>query len=704
MEIVETRFLSSFFNDFYVYYKYGDSMNIELYNEVRKSLESLTGNLAMLKIYLEQVTTPSEFYDFINEADSSIIEKYQLTPDMLKEIFFDLVSEKFYSLEEIEQLKENAKRGANQTFVSNMHLLRYLQEDEITLENLSRCLNKKLSPLEFSVVSDFIRKGSPALNTIQIDFIDDEYINLFGNDYERLASFAQTQDILLKVLKDFFKFSLFKRILSYFKETDASSIEKVCIQIEHFSQTNPNLLEIFQTAPNQEEMNRLVAYFLLCQTLHLPIHSNSDLTGYEAKVDMGLEDVIEHTKNIEVLKQSILERFFKISLEEAIVLQKRYGLNIESLAHQESLNYSYVEIMIEIKNILFCNDLEQLRNYYAKKKQSNFQNSIDIRLNIEKKLREVFNKSFVNAVNNSAPNKEVVEDNKEDGYRIVKISGNYQKIVSVIDAFGDSEYVDDIQIVEKLHGNFSKLNHARCYSMMSASNPGIYHTGYNPNAVIIAIDNFSPQAILAASNKDIGSSSTANISHYIEDFLTYNPGDKFTDSIRDGYSELVIENEKNEIETRVSSFVCMDNVNRETIQSAKDLSKRYHKQIDIEIIDTRELIMSHMEYISSEYQNFLDTLDVQHLINFIRQILNTYSAFHKIRKYQEFFESDEFSMGKFRNLIKEALVLLHDNTESKRRLEEYLQMERNFSSLVTLVTPEQIENGFLMDSLVSVQK
>lgn len=680
-------------------------MSSELYNEIRKKLEkAVGGNFSVLQIYLNQITTASEFYDFIKDIDSSIIEDYQLTSDMLKEIFFDLVSDRIYSPEEIEQQKESIMRGNNQTLIANMHILKYLQENEVTLENLSRCLGKNLSSLEFSLLSALIKKGSLALNTIQIDFIDDEYIRLFGENYERLASYIQTQDILLKVLKHNSKFSFFKRVFRYFETMDPSFIEKVCIQIEQLYQTNPNLLEIFQTAPNQLEMDRLAAYFALCSTVQLPIVSNSDLINYESKMDMGLDDIIERTKSLDILKQNILQRFFKITLEEAKIFIKRYGMNIESLAQQENLNRNYVDIMIEIKNIVGCFNLDQLKNYYERKRQSDFQNSIEVRLNIEGKLREAFNKSLLDTVNHSNPKKEVIEDHSEDGYRIVNISGNYQKIVSVVDAFGDSEYVEDMHLGEKLHGNLSKVNHARCYSMMSSSNPSIYHAGYNPNAVIISVDNFSPQAILATSNKDIGSSSTTNRSSYIEDYLFYTTGDNFTDSIRDGYSELVIENESDKTETRVSSFVCMDGVNPETIQAAKELSKRYQKPIDIEIIDTKELIKNHMEYISSEYQKFQDTLDVQHLINYIRQILNTYGAFHKIRKYQEFFESDEFSMERFRVSIEESILLIQDIPDAKRKLEEYFQMERSLSPLITLLSPTQMENNLIVESSVATQK
>lgn len=680
-------------------------MSNELYNEIRKKLEEVVGgNFSVLQIYLNQITTASEFYDFIKDIDSSIIEDYQLTSDMLKEIFFDLVSDRIYSPEQIEQQKESIMRGNNQTLIANMHILKYLQENEVTLENLSRCLGKNLSSLEFSLLSAFIKKGSLALNTIQIDFIDDEYIRLFGENYERLASYIQTQDILLKVLKHNSKFSFFKRVFRYFETMDASFIEKVCIQIEQLYQNNPNLLEIFQTAPNQLEMDRLAAYFALSSTVQLPIVSNSDLINYESKMDMGLDDIIERTKSLDILKQNILQRFFKITLEEAKIFLKRYGKNIESLAQQENLNRNYVDIMIEIKNIVSCFDFDQLKNYYERKRQSDFQNSIEVRLNIEGKLREAFNKSLLDTVNHSDPKKEVIEDHSEDGYRIVNISGNYQKIVSVVDAFGDSEYVEDMHLGEKLHGNLSKVNHARCYSMMSSSNPSIYHAGYNPNAVIISVDNFSPQAILATSNKDIGSSSTTNRSSYIEDYLFYTTGDNFTDSIRDGYSELVIENESDKTETRVSSFICMDGVNPETIQAAKELSKRYQKPIDIEIIDTKELIKNHMEYISSEYQKFQDTLDVQHLINYIRQILNTYGAFHKIRKYQEFFESDEFSMERFRVSIEESILLIQDIPDAKRKLEEYFQMERSLSPLITLLSPTQMENNLVVESSVATQK
>ena len=244
---------------------------------------------------------------------------------------------------------------------------------------------------------------------------------------------------------------------------------------------------------------------------------------------------------------------------------------------------------------------------------------------------------------------------------------------------------------EKLHGDLSKANHARCYSLMSSTNPGIHHSGYNANAVIITIDNFSPEAILASSNKDIGSSSTSNISSYYEDFLFYTTGNKFTDTIRDHYSEFAIENEKNSSETMVSTLLCMDAVNDNTLNAAKDLSKHYHRKIDIEVIDTRDLIKSHMDYIASEYQKFQDTLDVQHLINYIRQILNTYSAFSKVEKFSDFFEY-EFSMPSFCQNIQQCVSAIEGNPDAIARLQSYFQREKKVSSLIDLLLPMQDEN------------
>ena len=154
---------------------------------------------------------------------------------------------------------------------------------------------------------------------------------------------------------------------------------------------------------------------------------------------------------------------------------------------------------------------------------------------------------------------------------------------------------------------------------------------------------------------------------------------------------LAIENEKNSSETMVSTLLCMDAVNDNTLNAAKDLSKHYHRKIDIEVIDTRDLIKSHMDYIASEYQKFQDTLDVQHLINYIRQILNTYSAFSKVEKFSDFFEY-EFSMPSFCQNIQQCVSAIEGNPDAIARLQSYFQREKKVSSLIDLLLPMQDEN------------
>ena len=64
------------------------------------------------------------------------------------------------------------------------------------------------------------------------NFFKEEYIQLFGSSYERLASYISTQRNVLKILQDDKKYSFYQRINSYYGKMSASDIERICIQIE----------------------------------------------------------------------------------------------------------------------------------------------------------------------------------------------------------------------------------------------------------------------------------------------------------------------------------------------------------------------------------------------------------------------------------------------------------------------------------------
>ena len=82
---------------------------------------------------------------------------------------------------------------------------------------------------------------------------------------------------------------------------------------------------------------------------------------------------------------------------------------------------------------------------------------------------------------------------------------------------------------------------------------------------------------------------------------------------------------------------------------------------------------------------------MQHLINYIRQILNTYSAFSKVEKFSDFFEY-EFSMPSFCQNIQQCVSAIEGNPDAIARLQSYFQREKKVSSLIDLLLPMQDEN------------
>ena len=176
---------------------------------------------------------------------------------------------------------------------------------------------------------------------------------------------------------------------------------------------------------------------------------------------------------------------YRMTREQASELIRKYGENIQELygIEQDDENKKYIQELINLKELQALEDEKDIRNLYEKIRQQDKDSVFKKNIWLERKVKDSYSKDIVNDLQNQQEQKEeIIEENEAEGYNIKKISGEYRKMITVIDAFGDRTVTEDFGR-EKWENPEYNYNHGRCYSLFSNTNPGVHKSGYGEKAI-----------------------------------------------------------------------------------------------------------------------------------------------------------------------------------------------------------------------------
>ncbi len=688
-------------------------MNIIEPKKLKKDISERLGiTIPELGTYISQnISNEEELYAFISEVMPEVAEdgKIEEKTDIIKKCFFGEVSYKWYTESEIQEIKsEILETGESTKLLKGSSILPFLKPEELTNENIKKIFSQETKECQISQKGIEIIKRNATQNrllaeTLNIEMLNEEILDAIGEEnIGRIIKYPETQDKILEALKGEKQREVFKKAFGEIKETSSylqPEIEKLCIKMQQIQQENPEFFtaasELINNQQGATEYTQSELLYLLSNPEEaIQLQTANEIADYEENTNKRLEEQINGATSIENLKQLITQRMYRMTSEQASELIRKYGENIQELygIEQDDENKKYIQELINLKELQALEDEKDIRNLYEKIRQPNKDSVFKKNIWLERKIKDSYSKDIVNDLQNQQEQKEeIIEENEAEGYNIKKISGEYRKMITVIDAFGDRTVAEDFGR-EKWANPEYNYNHGRCYSLFSNTNPGVHKSGYGEKAIIAVVKKVTPDSITAASNTDIGSSSSNNITNIIKGKDRFLLGRNYPERIRSGYSEFVIESEINGENIEIESFLCLDQVNEETIRAAKDMSARYHRVIDIEVIDTNELAKQHSEAIKENFEAFMQDGNAEQVIEGIKQFLNDTSAFGNTPKSSEWIEEETgiFNYTVINQYLRAAMSKLEANPKDMQAVRNYVQKEKETSSLITGVIETKI--------------
>lgn len=589
------------------------------------------------------------------------------------------------------------------------------------LESIGRTT---LSKQEIELMKKFARNNSSLFSTLNLDILTPEIISSIGaNNLEIIVRYENVQASIIELTKDKDALISFGFVLENIKQNNlfiTPLIEQLSATIRRDKKYvyNPETKR-YEVKTNdfiklvssriQDDSNHLseeekiiISYLALNPQEANKIKNYGEILNFVSNKNAELDKVID-SQNVTLIdaKNTYLERIVGIDYATAIDLIKKYGNDPEQLlskyegkeleTYKEKAEKESLEIIIKLKSLVEENDLGKIRQAYQEgiekedktKSFERYKQSIIL----EGSLRRAYGRDMTQTLSkyNKENNTEFIE-HTEDGqeYVVRKLNGPFNRMISVMNAYRKSEAEGDMY--DRWNTSTMANNHALCYSLIDASNPGTA-LFKNAKGVIISISGFDAEAVTATAPYDLCSDSRENttVTYRQQRFYT---AKNLPNQTRGMYSEIDIEiqdvsNGTTEYKKiQPTSIICFEKIDEDSIKASIELSKKLGRTIPIELIDRRELASQVKTEIDGLFEQFKSGEKLQPEL--VQQII---TKFNNVRNAH---------MNS--NLTDELLGEKNENSEAmfnKSHLNEIL-------SECIEVTKQRIEKGQVTKGLETV--
>lgn len=479
-------------------------MNIIEPKKLKKDISERLGiTIPELGTYISQnISNEEELYAFISEVMPEVAEdgKIEEKTDIIKKCFFGEVSYKWYTESGIQEIKsEILETGESTKLLKGSSILPFLTPEELTNENIKKIFSQEtkecqISPKGIEIIKRNSTQNRLLAETLNIEMLSEEILDAIGEEnIGRIIKYPETQDKILAALKGEKQREVFKKAFGEIKGTSSylqPEIEKLSIKMQQIQQENPEFFTVASELINNQQgtteyTQSELLYLLSNPEEAIQLQTADEIAKYEENTNKRLEEQINGATSIEDLRQLITQRMYRMTREQASELIRKYGENIQELygIEQDDENKKYIQELINLKELQALEDEKDIRNLYEKIRQQDKDSVFKKNIWLERKVKDSYSKDIVNDLQNQQEQKEeIIEENEAEGYNIKKISGEYRKMITVIDAFGDRTVTEDFGR-EKWENPEYNYNHGRCYSLFSNTNPGVHKSGYGEKAI-----------------------------------------------------------------------------------------------------------------------------------------------------------------------------------------------------------------------------
>ena len=616
--------------------------------------------------------------------------------------------------------------------------LDYIDLSQKKYEDLEKLLNKaykrkleevgrdKLTPQEIEIMQKFSINNKNLFENLMLEVLNPDIVNNIGQDVlEKIVRYLPMQgELLRKYETEKSELPLLGVSIDYLKKDNEfiePIIEQLLEKIKYVSHEKTKIIiDGITTSENPltEEEKMIITYLILNPKQMQKVNKFSDISEFTRNENLRLDEKIKETNlTLSAAKDTYFQRILGLDFSQVINLISIYGNDTNELldtynnkeleSYKEKAEKEALEIILKLKSLMEEKDIEKIKKAYyeaidledKEKSSDRYKNGILL----SKVLTRAYGKNMYEAVNDKS--KEIINEKiekTEDGkeYIVRKVSGQFNRIISVMDAYKKSDAQEE-NFYDKWNTSEMAKTHALCFSNISDNSFGTAlneSKGNREDTVIISVNSFAPEGITAMAPYDMVSKSNQGLSTQTsrnQQFYTFN---NLLNNARLVYTELDIEIQdiSEEIYKKIqpTSIICFEEVNEASIKAAIELSQKLGKVVPIELIDRRELAIEKNEQIQDLLKEFkeAETLKPEIIGDIINKFGQMRHSFYDTNLFNEIVGEGEeknenalFNKAQLNKILKEAIEIANTKIEEGsveeglyaiKQIQNYIREER----------------------------
>lgn len=538
----------------------------------------------------------------------------------------------------------------------------YLKYADPTAENYNELLNigfknalgylgrTELTDREIELMRKFVKNNEDVFSSLLLPILDPKIVSILGEStIEKISRYGSVQSDIISISKNINRLKTFSIAFENLKGENpfvGPLVEKLSKIPLDFSNIVVQRLEEGNT-PLTDYEKAMISYFAINPEKCHKIKSYNDILTFVEQRDNELMNIINNPNSTLLeIKSAYLEKMTGLDYNSVLNLVTLYGNDPEQLLQsykdmsgktdKERSEKEALEIIVKLRSLIDCQDANAIRNEFQKKLLSFSGEPSYIRYQkssvLEDSLRRAYGREVVSSLTKDTglfPTEEATFEGEK--YLVRKLDGDFNRMISVLGAYRESDAIEG-DMYDRWNTSKMANNHALCYSLINQSNPGTALT-IGKTGIIISVNGFVPEALLAAAPYDLWSDNRHNSiqTRRQQRFFTT---ENMSNQSRELYSEYDIEiedvfaegNEYKKIQP--ASIICFEEADEESIKAAIELSKKLGYPVPIEIIDRKKLAEREMENIQKSFNDFKNSekIDANLIKDFVTRFENVRSA------------------------------------------------------------------------------
>lgn len=642
---------------------------------------------------------------FINNTDSSVEEILSRLEEENKTSIYSNIDKQFEELEIPYGIKDKLKKSS---YDEKLFLIYGVKENIFNEE-------------KYQLINELLQQDPFALNSLNIKLLEDDIFNISKSVIPKIYRYEALTVSYINILKGSKQHSrVLLTLVEYLNNTTNNMdvyAKKLDTIIKYLTCINDQTIERIDIRNlTLEELKELEEYILIDSTNYLVSTSNmafytknldrntnitgSSFTEIEQKRIAALDDKMFKSTDITEAKDILFQKYYKISLDQARAVIRRYGQSIDDIKDILS-NQNLIELFNEIKNIEQINNLDEIKKLY----DDNL-----IKHNVEEYiyLFEAFDKAYSSIVakdikgyQNGTETKVTFEvDGEQKEINAIELTTDFDMLVHSTDAYGSMEMIND-NYFDSWNYSEKTSNHGICTCFISNSNLGTAPVA--GKGVMFGFTNLNANSITYMAPYDLVTQNDGIVTVSRRPPMFTNKKD-LVDYTRHTHNELVLERRNISSDSKFpviqpDCIIIFEEMKPEIKANAIEAQEHFRAQgIELPIIYINRQKVVELE--AKKVNEMLNIYDNQPDLRLLAEIINKYETNICGLDFEATINPDEiFNKERIYNTLLNTIdnILSTDDVESAHQLITIINNEQHKFDLIQESVGERAHSFDLLD-------